>query len=59
MSGWERKEKIPNLFHIHGTADRLIPIKLVQPNAIIEGGGHLMVYGQAEEVSKLLNEHLK
>ena len=59
MSGWERKEKIPNLIHIHGTADRLIPIKLVQPDAIIEGGGHLMVYGQAEEVSRLLNEHLK
>ncbi|TDE12029.1 alpha/beta fold hydrolase [Dyadobacter psychrotolerans] len=59
MSGWKREEKAPNLFHIHGTADRLIPINLVQPDIRIEGGGHLMVYGQPEEVSRLLNEHLK
>jgi pimeloyl-ACP methyl ester carboxylesterase len=58
MSSWNRKEKAANLFHIHGTADNLIPIKLVNPDVRIEGAGHLMVYAQAEQISSLLNKKL-
>lgn len=58
MSRWDRKEKAANLFHIHGTADKLIPIKLVNPDVRIEGAGHLMVYAQAEQMSGLLNKKL-
>lgn len=58
MSGWNRKERVENLFHIHGTADKLIPIVIVKPDFVIEGGGHLMVYAQAEQVSKVLNDRL-
>ncbi|WP_439559365.1 alpha/beta fold hydrolase [Dyadobacter sp.] len=43
MSTWERKTKAANIFHIHGSADKLISIKLVQPDVVIEGAGHLMV----------------
>lgn len=58
MSGWDRKERVDNLFHIHGTADKLIPIIIVKPDIIIEGGGHLMVYAQADQISKILNHRL-
>jgi pimeloyl-ACP methyl ester carboxylesterase len=58
MSGWDRKEPVENLYHIHGTADKLIPVLIVKPDIIIEGGGHLMVYAQAEQVSKILNDRL-
>lgn len=58
MSSWDRKEKAANLFHIHGTADKLISIKLVNPDVRIEGAGHLMVYAQAEQISGLLNKKL-
>lgn len=58
MSGWDRKERVENLFHIHGTADKLIPILIVKPDIIIEGGGHLMVYAQADQISKILNHRL-
>ena len=58
MSGWKRSEKLPNLYHIHGTEDRLIAPRLVHPDAWVEGGGHLMVYSHAKEVSRLLNQQL-
>jgi pimeloyl-ACP methyl ester carboxylesterase len=59
MSSWERKTKAENLYHIHGSADRLISIKLVKPDVVIEGGGHLLVYAQAEQISAILNKKLK
>lgn len=58
MSGWNRKDRVENLFHIHGTADKLIPILIVKPDMIIEGGGHLMVYAQADQISKILNQRI-
>lgn len=58
MGNWERKETAENLYHIHGTGDKLIPIKLVKPNVAIEGAGHLMVYAQAKQISDILNKKL-
>jgi pimeloyl-ACP methyl ester carboxylesterase len=58
-SSWDRKTKAKNLYHIHGTADRLIQYKLVQPDISIEGGGHLMIYAQADEISGILDRKLK
>jgi len=58
MSGWNRKNKAQNLYHIHGTADKLIPLKLVHPDITIEGGGHLMIYSDHEKISGLLNQRL-
>jgi len=45
-----------NIIHIHGTADRLLPYSLVQPDYTIKGGGHLMVRNKAAEISGLLKK---
>lgn len=58
MSEWKHPDKAEHLYHIHGSADRLIPLKMVKPDTIIEGGGHLMVYAQHGEISKILNDQL-
>lgn len=58
MSEWNHPDKVENLYHIHGSSDRLIPLKIVKPDTVIEGGGHLMVYAQYEEISKILNDQL-
>lgn len=58
LTDWNHPIKNENLFHIHGSADRLIPLKIVKPDIIIEGGGHLMVYKEHEEISKILNQQL-
>lgn len=58
MGGWNRRARVDNLFHIHGTADKLIPVAIVKPDMVIENGGHLMVYAQADQISKILNQRL-
>jgi pimeloyl-ACP methyl ester carboxylesterase len=33
--------RIP-VFHIHGSADRTIPIRYVRPDCVVDGGGHVL-----------------
>lgn len=50
-----KNEWIPeNLQHLHGTADRIFPIKNVTFTHSIEGGRHFMCYGNPREVSGIL-----
>ncbi|MFP5040535.1 alpha/beta hydrolase [Parasediminibacterium sp. JCM 36343] len=45
----------PNITHIHGKADRLLPYYLIKnPNYTIPTGGHSMVMAYAKEISGLL-----
>ncbi len=55
---WNNKEKIANLIHIHGDNDKFIPAK-GKIDYVIKGGGHLMVFDKADEVSKAIAEALK
>jgi len=56
MIHWERKEYRADIYHIHGAKDHTLPIKNVEANYVIEEGGHMITYNQAEEISKILNE---
>jgi pimeloyl-ACP methyl ester carboxylesterase len=51
---WHNEWQPPVLYHIHGSNDRVFPIKKVQPTYIVTGGGHFMVYNRAAAVSSLL-----
>ena len=55
---WEQKEKPTGLIHIHGTADKVFPIEYTQPDIIIRGGSHFMIYTHAKQVSKHLQQIL-
>jgi hypothetical protein len=48
-----------NLFHIHGTKDRLLPFRKNRGIIPVENGGHLMILSKAEEISTLLKEILE
>jgi pimeloyl-ACP methyl ester carboxylesterase len=54
LTTWESITRAKNLFHIHGTQDKLFPLIFVKPDFIIEGGGHLMVYDRAVDISEIL-----
>jgi len=54
IATWENKIKVENLFHIHGEDDKAFPIMYVQPDYVVKGGEHLMVYDKHEEISKVL-----
>ncbi|WP_443939544.1 alpha/beta hydrolase [Pedobacter sp. MW01-1-1] len=52
---WRSTQHIENLFHLQGTADRILPAKKISPVILVKNGTHLMVYQQAEEISAILN----
>ena len=51
---WKQKERPANLYHIHGSADKILPLKYTRPDFVIEKGSHFMVWTRAGEVSRLL-----
>lgn len=48
-----------NILHIHGTADKLFPLRYVNAHYKIKGGGHFMLYNRAEEISRILCSELE
>lgn len=53
---WENEQIPKNIIHIHGTADKLLPYRLVKADHTIKNGRHLMIMDEFEEVSSLLKE---
>ncbi|UEG48762.1 alpha/beta hydrolase [Ferruginibacter lapsinanis] len=55
---WKNKTKLKNLIHIHGTADRLLPVRFIHCDFKINNAGHFMTLNNAEELNKLIRELL-
>lgn len=55
---WRGKGDESRIAHIHGTADRMFPIRRVKNPIVVEGGTHLMVYLKADEITKLIQLEL-
>lgn len=54
---WSNAKTPIETIRIHGTKDKLIPLK---GEAIeIKDGGHFMIVDKAKEISKLINEQMK
>lgn len=51
---WKNQTQISNIYHIHGTNDRILPFRKVNCDVKVEEGGHLMVLNQAEKLSEIL-----
>jgi hypothetical protein len=56
---WKNKTVPNNLHRIHGSSDKVLPMKKIQPHVIVEKGGHIIVLEQAELVSSFINQVLK
>ncbi|GAB5466057.1 MAG: hypothetical protein Kapaf2KO_14930 [Candidatus Kapaibacteriales bacterium] len=59
LLGWDNEDKIKNLLHIHGSKDKLIPLKNANKVEIIKEGEHFMVVDKAREISEKINHHLQ
>jgi len=55
---WNNSTQPNNCFHIHGTADKIFPIKNIKANYKIENGGHFMIVNKAAIISAELNKIL-
>lgn len=51
---WKNDWQPATLYHIHGTKDRMFPIKKVKATYVVEGGGHLMIMNKAAEINGYL-----
>ena len=47
--------KVP-VHHIHGSQDRLMPLRLVRPDRVVPGGGHFLTLTHPHEVTTFLAE---
>ena len=55
---WKNEEDATHLFHIHGTHDRIFPVRKINGATQIQEGTHLMIVNKATEISTLLNEKI-
>lgn len=55
---WDNQTLHPKLYHIHGSNDKILPIKNAGKVIAIKNGGHLMVLDKAKQVSEVLQEIL-
>ena len=55
---WKNEDIPDSLWHIHGTKDRILPMRNAKPTHIIDNGGHLMVMSKARELNELLRRML-
>ena len=56
---WQNTEFTSNVIHIHGTSDRILPIRFVKYDIKIENGGHFMTINKAKEINMILNDLLQ
>ncbi len=58
VSRWTNQTQTKNIFHIHGTCDRILPLRFVNCNTTIKNGGHLMILNKSDELNKILAQQL-
>lgn len=56
---WKNVTIPENITQIHGTRDKIFPLRYVKPDFIIEQGSHFMVYNKAEAISSIISRELK
>ncbi|HEY6161094.1 MAG TPA: alpha/beta hydrolase [Bacteroidia bacterium] len=55
---WRNKEVPGDLSHLHGTCDRIIPLRFVKNPTTIKNGSHFMVLNSADEINASLEKIL-
>jgi pimeloyl-ACP methyl ester carboxylesterase len=53
---WKNNSKPENVYHIHGSMDRILPASFVDYDSLVRKGGHLMILNRAMEVTNLLRQ---
>ena len=55
---WKPSKTVKNLIHIHGTEDKIFPIKNIKNCIPVKNGTHAMVIYKAKTISKLITENI-
>jgi len=55
---WKNEIEHKNLIHIHGTADRILPINIVNCQIKVKNGGHFMTLNKAEQLNEIVKREI-
>lgn len=58
IMNWKNKSYPENLTHIHGTNDRIFPIKYINGVIKLPKSGHFMIVNRAREIEQLIFENI-
>jgi len=58
LVNWKNEIINTPVYHIHGNADKLLPISFVRADVVIEGGNHFMIMQKAKEISEHIQQLL-
>ena len=59
LTRWRGAGELPmSVHHIHGGDDRIIPCRLVRPDVIVPGAGHLLNVNHADVVNRFIAERI-
>ena len=56
--GWDADSFEPGIVHIHGTRDRVLPLRNIKADYIIQGGSHNLLHDHAAEISQIIQKEL-
>ena len=56
---WKNQMQIKNIFHIHGTRDKILPSNFLKCNILIPNGGHFLVLNKSDKVNEILGQQLQ
>jgi pimeloyl-ACP methyl ester carboxylesterase len=51
---WKNQTIPKNLVHIHGTGDRILPIRFSGSDIVVKNGGHFMTLNKSDEINRIL-----
>lgn len=51
---WKNETTVANTIHIHGTSDRILPLRNIHGAIKVKNGGHFMTVNKAAELSELI-----
>ncbi|MBI5541563.1 MAG: alpha/beta hydrolase [Bacteroidia bacterium] len=59
LISWKIEAANSEIIHIHGTKDKMLPLRFVKPDYKIEGGGHFMIYTLADKINEIIEKELR
>ncbi|MGF1922843.1 MAG: alpha/beta hydrolase [Bacteroidia bacterium] len=59
IMNWKNSDIPTNLIHIHGSSDRIFPIRYIKNCIELPKSGHFMIVNRSKRIEQLIFEHIK
>lgn len=59
ITTWKNQFNPQNSYHIHGTSDRILPIRFIKSCIKVEQGGHFMTLNKAKHLTEIVRNEIE